>query len=101
MPVRKIPKNYRSVTGRFPSLKNNRSVAFESTLERDFYLSLEFDEGVESYEEQPLTISGDHNGRAISYSAPFPYPPPLQPIFVLTESCACRRRFSHFSNRLK
>lgn len=68
MPVRKIPKNYRSVTGTFPSLKNNRSISFESTLERDFYLSLEFDNSVASYEEQPLTISGNINGCSVSYT---------------------------------
>jgi len=68
MPVRKIPKNYRSVTGTFPSLKNNRSISFESTLERDFYLSLEFDNSVASYEEQPLTINGNINGCSVSYT---------------------------------
>lgn len=68
MPVRKIPKNYRSVTGRFQSLKNDRAIAFESTLERDFFLSLEFDDRVEMYEEQPLTIKDEIDGRVISYT---------------------------------
>ena len=68
MPARKIPKNYRSVTGRFQSLKNDRAIAFESTLERDFFLSLEFDDSVEMYEEQPLTIKDEINGRVISYT---------------------------------
>ena len=68
MPVRKIPKNYRSVTGRFSSLKNGRAMAFESTLERDFFLSLEFDDTVESYEEQPLTISAEIDGTARKYT---------------------------------
>lgn len=62
MPVRNIPKNYRSVTGRFFSLKNKRAVSFESTLERDFFLSLEFDDSVENYEEQPLTITYESQG---------------------------------------
>jgi len=31
-PQRKIKKNYRSVTGHFPSVKNNKSVAYESKL---------------------------------------------------------------------
>lgn len=56
MPVRKINKNYRSVTGIFFSKKNNRGIGFESTLERDLYLTLEFDNNVESYEEQPLQL---------------------------------------------
>lgn len=68
MPVRKIPKNYRSVTGRFSSQKNNRAMAFESTLERDLFLSLEFDDTVVSYEEQPLTINGEVGGPIRQYT---------------------------------
>lgn len=68
MPVRKIPKNYRSVTGKFYSHKNSASIGFESTLERDLFLALEFDDTVESYEEQPLTITGSHEGRTIKYT---------------------------------
>lgn len=56
MPVRKIPKNYRSVTGTFPSYKNKRNIFYESLLERDFYLLLEFNDDVNSYEEQPFKI---------------------------------------------
>ena len=56
MPVRKIPKNYRSVTGTFPSYKNKRNIFYESLLERDFYLLLEFNDDVISYEEQPFRI---------------------------------------------
>jgi hypothetical protein len=48
-PQRKILKNYRSVTGHFPSIKNNRSVAFESLLEKTYFLTLEFDNSVKSY----------------------------------------------------
>ena len=56
MPVRKIPKNYRSVTGTFPSHKNKRNIFYESLLERDIYLLLEFNDEVVSYEEQPFKI---------------------------------------------
>jgi hypothetical protein len=56
MPVRKIPKNYRSVTGFVSSGVNANQVAFESTLERDFMLLVEFDSDVLSYEEQPVRI---------------------------------------------
>ena len=50
---RQIKKNYRSVTGHFPSVKNNRSIGFESLLEKTLYLSLEFDDSVQTYQEQP------------------------------------------------
>jgi len=56
MPVRKIKKNYRSTTGIFYSIKNERGIAYESTLERDFFLQLEFDSTVNKYEEQPISI---------------------------------------------
>ena len=56
MPIRKIPKNYRSVTGTFPSYKNKRNIFYESLLERDFYLLLEFNNDVVFYEEQPFKI---------------------------------------------
>lgn len=50
---RKIKKSYRSVTGHFPSVKNNKSIGFESLLEKSYYLSLEFDNSVVAYYEQP------------------------------------------------
>lgn len=53
---RKLQKNYRSITGHFPSVKNNKSVAFESKLESELFLTLEFDDDVESYLEQPQII---------------------------------------------
>ena len=68
MPVRKIPKNYRSVTGTFASLKNNRNIFYESLLERDFFLTLEFDKTVKSYEEQPLQIQYDRYGKKTNYT---------------------------------
>ena len=37
-PQRKIKKNYRSVTGHFPSLKNGKSIGFESLLEKILFL---------------------------------------------------------------
>ncbi len=68
MPVRKIPKNYRSITGFFPSLKNGRGMAFESSLERDFFLTLEFDPAVDEYEEQPLKLSGMNGTKKVEYT---------------------------------
>lgn len=67
-PQRKILKNYRSVTGHFPSIKNNRSIAFESLLEKNFFLTLEFDHTVHSYSEQPQ-INIKQNGKVKTYSA--------------------------------
>lgn len=56
MSVRKIPRNHRSLTGYFASLKMQRMVAFESALERDTFALLEYDPSVESYVEQPLHV---------------------------------------------
>lgn len=62
MPARKIPRNYRHVTGIFKSiLKNNCGVAYESPLERDYFLQLEFIDAVQRYESQPVKI--DHMKR--------------------------------------
>ena len=52
-PQRKIKKNYRSVTGHFPSLKNGKSIGFESLLEKSYFLSLEFNDDIIFYYEQP------------------------------------------------
>lgn len=67
-PQRKIKKNYRSVTGHFPSIKNGKSVAYESKLEKTFFLTLEFDNNVASYQEQPQ-ISINFQKRIKTYSA--------------------------------
>ncbi len=56
MNVRKIKKSHISVAGYFSSYKNKRQINFESKLEHDFYLLLEFDEQVKSYQEQPFNI---------------------------------------------
>jgi hypothetical protein len=56
VPVRKIPKNYLMVTGGFASRKNGRMMGFESLLERDYMILLEFDDAVERFEEQPVKI---------------------------------------------
>ncbi len=38
MPVRTVPKNYRSLTGLVPNTRTQSMTAFESSLERDFLL---------------------------------------------------------------
>lgn len=58
MSVRKITnKGTKKVIGKFPSLKMNRTVRWESQLERDYIYLLEFDPDVLSYKEQPRTTS--------------------------------------------
>lgn len=56
MPARKIPKNYLVVTGSFASRKNAQMDGFESLLEKEYMLLLDFDEHVEHFEAQPVTI---------------------------------------------
>jgi hypothetical protein len=69
MPVRQIPKKAGSLSGVFSSAKNGRSIAFESTLERDFYYLLEFDWNVATFEEQPVRVPYiDDEGVARSYT---------------------------------
>lgn len=55
-PARKIPRSYRNVTGRVAMAGAERSVHFESPLERDFYILLDFNPEVESVQEQPFRI---------------------------------------------
>ena len=59
IPVREIPKSFRNVTGKVYSLHGKRLVGFESTLEKDLFLLLDFDLNVDRYEEQPVTLSYD------------------------------------------
>lgn len=62
MPIRKITKSTYSISGYFNSRKNKRMVAFESSLEHDFFLLLEFDPTVLSFEEQPFKVQYECNG---------------------------------------
>ena len=57
MPVRSVPKNSRSLTGKIIDSHTHTAVAFESALERDLYLLLDFDPSVAHFEEQPVTIA--------------------------------------------
>lgn len=56
MPMRRIPKNYRNVTGIAAHRKSEGQAMFESTLERDFLTLLAFDPNVTSFEVQPVQI---------------------------------------------
>ncbi len=56
MPKRKIPKNYRNLTGLFPSEKSIGDAGFESSLERDVLIYFEFKSNVSKFEVQPVQI---------------------------------------------
>lgn len=56
MAVRKIPKNHLFVTGGYSSRKSEEMDAFESLLEKDYLLLLDFDDVVESFDVQPVRI---------------------------------------------
>lgn len=69
MPVRKIRKNYRNVTGISAATKSVGEAQFESTLERDFLRLLEFSPDVATFEVQPLTLTWvDDSGAERSYT---------------------------------
>jgi len=70
-PSRKIPKNYRNITGLFYSNKAKRHIAFESKLERDFLTLFEFDERVTEILEQPYTIEYTYQGKDCRYTPDF------------------------------
>jgi len=55
-PVRKIRKNYRSITGGLASVKAGGEAPFESSLERDFLILLEFDPQVVRISPQPVRL---------------------------------------------
>lgn len=70
MPVRKIPPNGRSLTGRVARPLDEESAEFESSLERDLYSLLVFDKRrYASFEVQPVRIPFINNqGRVRPYT---------------------------------
>jgi hypothetical protein len=56
MAERRLKKSYRSVSGFYPSKKLGRLVQFDSALERDCILLLDFHPAVRSFAEQPVRI---------------------------------------------
>ena len=71
MPVRKVSNRGGNVIGRFPSLKMERMIVFESLIERDLIYLLDFEQDVEWFAEQPLTISYRYQGKALRYTPDF------------------------------
>ena len=51
-----VTRRGRRIRGYFPSYKCGRMIAWESLLERDAILLLEFSQGVVSYGDQPAVI---------------------------------------------
>ena len=71
MKKRKIGYTYGSVSGYF-AFRQEKSIAFESTLERDLLTLLEFNDSVADVTEQPLTIEYTNpNGRRVTYTPDF------------------------------
>lgn len=69
MPIRTIPKNYRNVTGIAANAKAEGKAMYESTLERDWLMVLEFSADVASLEVQPVRVTWyDDKGKERSYT---------------------------------
>ncbi|GMA15872.1 heteromeric transposase endonuclease subunit TnsA [Deinococcus metallilatus] len=67
-PVRRIGKSHRAITGTLASSKAEGGAEYESALERDHYLGLEFDPEVVQVVPQPVTISYlDEQGKRRRY----------------------------------
>lgn len=67
-PVRKIGMSHRSITGKHVSRKTESIHRFESALERDYLIRLEFDDEVSSYVTQPITIHYSHEDNYLRYT---------------------------------
>ncbi len=68
MPARKIPLNYRNITGYVQSSKSDNYTYFESSLERDALLLLEFDFNVKQFKTQPKRFHYKHNNKNKHYT---------------------------------
>jgi hypothetical protein len=72
MPVRKIPKNYTTVTGVAFSVKSEELIAYEGRLEYYFIKLVSFNNNVLRCEEQPVKIHfTDSTGNPHSYTPDF------------------------------
>lgn len=71
-PIRQITnKGTKKCIGQFPSLKVQRNVWYESTIERDYIYLLEFDRDVIRYKEQPFRLKYTYEGKSRTYVPDF------------------------------
>ncbi len=67
-PVRKIGRSHSSLRGKVFSAKTNQLHDFESALERDYLIILEFDLLIEKFVIQPAEIEYVHEGKTRYYT---------------------------------
>lgn len=68
MPARKIPLNYRNITGYVHSDKSIAYTHFESSLERDALILCEFDHRIKAFQTQPRRFVYKHEGKHRHYT---------------------------------
>jgi hypothetical protein len=68
MPARHISTRHNHLSGRVASAKVSKPQAFESMLEQDFLLLLEFDAAVSRYASQPITLRWHDGSRKRQYT---------------------------------
>jgi hypothetical protein len=71
MPVRKVSNHGGNVIGHFPSIKMKRMIAFESLIERDYLYLLDYEQDIEWFEEQPIAIGYERDGKKLHYTPDF------------------------------
>ena len=71
MPVRQVANRGGNASGKFPSLKMNRMIAFESLIERDYLCVLDYEVEVLAFTEQPLTITYQDGAQEQHYTPDF------------------------------
>lgn len=68
---RVVTRSSRKFCGYIPSKKLGRMVEWESVLERDAILLLEFSNGIKTYQEQPELVIYEHDGQMRRYFPDF------------------------------
>ena len=69
--VREIKLKHFSLSGQISSKKNDSIIQFESSLERDYSILLEYNSNVKSYLEQPLIMTYYENNKKRRYTPDF------------------------------
>jgi len=98
MPVRQVSNRGGNITGKFPSLKMGRMVAFESLIERDFLYLLDYEPAIEWFEEQPMTIEYQVEEKILHYTPDFHLIEAGQNVLV---ECKPGNLVNHRANQLK